>query len=200
MIRILLVDDEALLRGAIGALLEIEHDIRVVAEASDGESAVRLAGEHDPDVVVLDLEMPGIDGIDAATRIRESRPEQAIVILTRHGRPGVLRRALRAGVRGFLSKAVDPGELARVIERVHAGQRYIDAEISTAAMMDDNPLTERELEVLRLSGEGLAIREIGTRLHLASGTVRNYISAAMQKCGAANRYEAARIARERDWL
>ncbi|HEV7950418.1 MAG TPA: response regulator transcription factor [Glaciihabitans sp.] len=200
MITVLLADDENLLRGALAALLDLEGTIEVVAQAESGTEAVALAATHRPDVVLLDLEMPGMDGIDAATTILAQRPDQAIILLTRHGRPGVLRRALAAGVRGFLSKSVDPERLARIIADVHAGQRYIDSEISTAAMMDDCPLTERELDVLRLTVDGLSVREMGSRLHLASGTVRNYLSAAMQKTGTSSRHEAGRIAHQRSWL
>jgi two-component system response regulator DesR len=183
VIRVLLADDETLLRRAIASLLDLSDEIEVVAQAADGLEAVALAAEHEPDVVLLDLEMPGLDGVDAAARILEGRPGQAVVLLTRHGRPGVLKRALAAGVRGFLPKSVDPDELARVIVHVHGGRRWIDADISAAAMIDDCPLTERELDALRLTTEGFSVREIGARLHLASGTVRNYLSAAMQKTG-----------------
>lgn len=199
-ITVLIADDENLLRGAIASLLDLQERITVVAQADNGASAVTLAAEHRPDVVLLDLEMPGRDGIDAATAILAHRPEQAIILLTRHGRPGVLRRALKAGVRGFLGKTVDPDHLAAVIADVHAGQRYIDSEISTAAMIDDCPLTDRELDVLRLTAEGYSVRDMVPRLHLAAGTVRNYLSSAMQKTGTGSRHEAARVARERSWL
>lgn len=200
MIRVLLADDETLLRRSIAALLDLSDTVEVVAQAADGTEAVALAAFHQPDVVLLDLEMPGMDGIDAAIAILGERPDQAVVLLTRHGRPGVLRRALRAGVRGFLPKSVDPDELERVIVQVHGGRRYIDADISASAMMDDCPLTERELDTLRLTTDGSSVREISARLHLASGTVRNYLSSAMQKTGSSSRHTAARVARERGWL
>ncbi len=200
MIRVLLADDETLLRRSIAALLDLSDTITVVAQAADGAEAVALAALHEPDVVLLDLEMPGMDGIDAAIAILGRRPDQAVVLLTRHGRPGVLRRALRAGVRGFLPKSVDPDELERVIVQVHDGRRYIDADISASAMMDDCPLTERELDTLRLTTDGFSVREISALLHLASGTVRNYLSSAMQKTGSSSRHAAARVARERGWL
>lgn len=200
MIRVLIADDETLLRSAIASLLNMSEKLEIVAQAPDGAEAVALAAEHDPDVVLLDLEMPVLDGIEAARRIIARRPEQAVVLLTRHGRPGVLRTALAAGVRGFLPKSVDPGELERVIIHVHGGRRWIDADISAAAMIDDCPLTARELGVLRLSADGLSVREISDRMHLASGTVRNYLSSAMQKTGGASRHAAARIATERGWL
>jgi len=200
VIRVLIADDETLLRSAIASLLAMSEKLEIVAQASNGAEAVALAAEHEPDVVLLDLEMPALDGIEAARRIITHRPEQAVVLLTRHGRPGVLRTALAAGVRGFLPKSVDPGELERVIIHVHGGRRWIDPDISAAAMIDDCPLTSRELGVLRLSTDGLSVREIGDRLHLASGTVRNYLSSAMQKTGGASRHAAARIAIERGWL
>lgn len=200
VIRVLIADDEKLLRSAIASLLDMSEALAIVAQASDGAEAVALAAEHDPDVVLLDLEMPRLDGLEAARRIIARRPEQAVVLLTRHARAGVLRTALAAGVRGFVPKSVDPGELERAIVHVHGGRRWIDADISAAAMMDDCPLTDRELDVLRLTTEGLSVREIGDRVHLASGTVRNYLSSAMQKTGAPSRHVAARIATERGWL
>ena len=200
MIRVLLVDDETLLRTALASLLSLSGEIEIVAQAADGLTAVALAQTCDPDVIVLDLEMPGIDGIETVRRIIAARPTQAVVMLTRHGRAGVLRMALAAGVRGFLLKSVDPTELERVIIHVHSGKRWIDAEVSAAAMTDDCPLTDRELDTLRLTTEGLSVREISTRLHLASGTVRNYLSSAMQKTGGSSRHAAARAARERGWL
>lgn len=200
MIRVLIADDETLLRSAIASLLAMSEKLEIVAQAADGAEAVALAAEHDPDVVLLDLEMPVLDGIEAARRIITRRPEQAVILLTRHGRPGVLRTALAAGVRGFLPKSVDPGELERVVIHVHGGRRWIDADISAAAMIDDCPLTARELGVLRLTADGLSVRDISDRVHLASGTVRNYLSSAMQKTGGASRHAAARIATERGWL
>lgn len=200
MIRVLLADDETLLRTALASLLSLSGEIEVVAQAADGLTAVALAETCDPDVIVLDLEMPGIDGIETVRRIIAARPAQAVVMLTRHGRAGVLRMALAAGVRGFLLKSVDPTELERVIIHVHSGKRWIDAEVSAAAMTDDCPLTDRELDTLRLTTEGLSVREISTRLHLASGTIRNYLSSAMQKTGGSSRHAAARVARERGWL
>ena len=200
MIRVLIADDETLLRSAIASLLGMSEELEIVAQACDGAEAVTLAAVHDPDVVLLDLEMPRLDGLEAARRIIARRPQQAVILLTRHARAGVLRTALAAGVRGFLPKSVDPGELERVIIHVHGGRRWIDADISAAAMMDDCPLTERELDVLRLTTDGFSVREISDRLHLASGTVRNYLSSAMQKTGGRSRHVAARIATERGWL
>lgn len=200
MIRIVLADDEALLRSALGSLLPLKADIEVVAEAADGAAAVDVVMEHEPDVLVIDLEMPRMDGLAAVEIIRRRRPEQAILMLTRHARPGVLRRALKLGVRGFVSKAAHPALIAEVIETLHAGRRWIDPEISALAVLDDSPLTERELDVLRETLEGYSVAEIAGRLHLAEGTVRNYLSNAMHKTQTHNRREAARYARAREWL
>lgn len=205
MIRVLIADDETLLRMALATLLGLEPDIEVVAQAGDGVEALELEAAHEPDVVLLDLEMPGPsgdgpDGVATAEAMLARRADLPIVILTRHARPGVLRRALTTGVRGFLGKTVEPDRLAAVVRDVHAGRRYIDAEISMAAMLDDCPLTERELDVLRESLDGATVREIAARLHLAGGTVRNYASSAMAKTGAATRHAAARSARERGWI
>src|SRR5690606_6799373 len=129
---------------------------------------------HRPDVLVVDLEMPGVDGLAAVERIRETLPDQVILMLTRHARPGVLRRALRLGVQGFASKSAEPAHIASVIAALHDGRKWIDQEVSAAAIVDDNPLTEREADVLRVTGAGYSVAEIATRLHLAAGTVRNY--------------------------
>lgn len=200
MIRIVLADDEALLRSALASLLPLKADIKVVGEAADGAAAIDVVMEHEPDVLVIDLEMPGMDGLDAVEVIRRRRPEQVILMLTRHARPGVLRRALKLGVSGFVSKAAHPALIAEVIETLHAGRRWIDPEISALAVLDDSPLTDRELDVLRETLEGSSVAEIAVRLHLAEGTVRNYLSNAMHKTQTRNRREAARFARAREWL
>lgn len=200
MISIVLADDEALLRSALASLLPMKADIDVVGEASDGASAVDAVMAHEPDVLVIDLEMPGTDGLSAVEIIRRRRPEQVILMLTRHARPGVLRRALKLGVRGFMSKASHPTLIAEVIEALHDGRRWIDPDISALAVLDDSPLTDRELDVLRETLEGYAVKEIAARLHLAEGTVRNYLSNAMQKTQTRNRRDAARYARSREWL
>lgn len=199
-ISVLLADDEQLIRSALAALLPLNGGIRVIAEAADGIEAVQLAREHRPDVVVMDLDMPRMDGLRAATEMHRERPHQIIVLLTRHARPGVLRRALKVGVRGFLSKAADPALIAEVIVAVAGGQRWVDPSIAALAMTDDCPLTEREIDVLRETGEGYAVIEIARRLHLAHGTVRNYLSSAMQKTQTSTRHDAARYAREHDWF
>jgi two-component system response regulator DesR len=200
MTTVVLADDEALLRKALAALLPMEGDITVLAEAPDGASAVEVTRTHCPDVLVIDLEMPGVDGLDAVRQIRQTRPDQVILMLTRHARPGVLRRALKLGVQGFVSKSAEPAQIAEVIAALHQGRRWIDPEVSARAVMDDCPLTERELDVLRATGEGYSVAESSVRLHLAQGTVRNYLSAAMQKTQTRTRHEAARYAREHDWF
>ncbi|MDO8187758.1 response regulator transcription factor [Conexibacter sp. JD483] len=200
MIRILLADDEDLIREALAALLGLEHDLEVVAQAGDGERAVALAAASQPDLVVLDLEMPVFDGVEAARRILLAR-QVPIVLLTRHARPGVLRRALANGVRAFVPKTTPADRLARILRDVHGGGRYVDPEIAATALTEDAcPLTERELELLRLVREGLSASAIAAAAHLAPGTVRNYTSSAMAKLGAPTRADAARIAWEEGWI
>ncbi|MFD9867574.1 response regulator [Streptomyces niveus] len=200
MTSVVLADDEALLRKALAALLTLEDGITVVAEAHDGESAVRATLRHRPDVLVIDLEMPGVDGLGAVERIRRERPDQVVLMLTRHARPGVLRKALRLGVQGFVSKSAEPAHITSVINTLHGGRRWIDPDVSALAVVDDCPLTDREIDVLRATGDGYSAAEIAGRLHLAEGTVRNYLSHAMQKTQTRTRHEAARYAREHDWL
>ncbi|MEV4278841.1 response regulator transcription factor [Actinoplanes xinjiangensis] len=200
MTTVVLADDEALLRKALAALLPMEADITVLAEAADGAAAIEATLRHRPDVPVIDLEMPGVDGLAAVAEIRRARPAQVILMLTRHARPGVLRRALKLGVQGFVSKSAEPAHIATVIGTLHAGRRWIDPDVSALAVIDDCPLTDRELDVLRVTGEGYSVAEIADRLHVAQGTVRNYLSNAMQKTQTQTRHEAARYAREHDWM
>ncbi|GAB3543763.1 two-component system response regulator DesR [Actinopolyspora lacussalsi] len=200
MTTVVLADDEALLRKALASLLPLEGEITVLAEAEEGETAVRTTLYHRPDVLVIDLEMPGVDGLGAVSSIRHERPDQVILMLTRHARPGVLRKALKLGVQGFVSKSAEPAHIASVIATLHEGKRWIDPEVSALAVVDDCPLSDRELDVLRVTGEGYSVADIATRLHLAEGTVRNYLSSAMQKTQSRTRHEAARYAREHDWL
>ena len=197
---VVLADDEALLRKALAALLPLEGGVTVLAEAGDGEAAVRATLRHRPDVLVIDLEMPGVDGLGAVSAIRDERPEQVICMLTRHARPGVLRKALKLGVQGFVSKSAEPAHIATVIATLHAGRRWIDPDVSTLAIVDDCPLTDREIDVLRATRDGYSAADIAARLHLAEGTVRNYLSNAMQKTQTRTRHAAARYAREHDWL
>ncbi|RLK59232.1 response regulator transcription factor [Actinokineospora cianjurensis] len=198
MIRVVLADDEDLIRGALAALLELEPDISVVAQASDGAAAVAAVGVHSPDIAVLDLEMPRLDGIAAAAEIGAGT---AVVIVTRHARPGVLRRALAAGVRGFVPKTTPAARLAAILRDVHAGARYVDSEIAASALTEDAcPLTARELEVLRHTRTGGSVLDIAAAVHLAHGTVRNYLSSAMTKLNVTSRHDAARLAWEEGWI
>jgi len=200
VIRLLIADDEDLLRSALASLLALEDDLEVVAEASTSTDAVRLAREHGPDVAVLDLEMPPADGLRAAEEITAELPTR-IVLVTRHARPAVLRRALSAGVSGFVPKTTPAARLAEIIRDVAAGRRYVDPDIAASALTEDDcPLTDRELDVLRASRTGASIAEIAAQVHLAPGTVRNYISFAMAKRGAASRHAAAHRAWQEGWI
>ena len=200
MIRVLIADDEDMIRTALAALLGLEDDLEVVAECADGESAVARALELRPDVCLLDLEMPGIDGVEAAARIRQRIPARCVVG-TRHARPGVLRRALGAGVDGFVPKSRPAGDVAAVIREVAAGRRYVDPEIAADALSDErSPLTDRELDVLRAGARGETIADIAASLHLSAGTVRNHVSSILGKLGLATRQQAAITARERGWI
>ncbi|MGW7209368.1 response regulator transcription factor [Streptomyces sp. NPDC054837] len=201
MIRLLLADDEDLLRGALVALLSLEDDLTVVAEAATSTDAVRLTLEHRPDIAVLDLEMPPTDGLRAAEEIRAARQDTHVVIVTRHARPAVLRRALAAGVRGFVPKTTPAARLAEILRDIAAGRRYVDPDIAASALTEDDcPLSERELEVLRAARTGASVAEIAAQVHLAQGTVRNYLSAAMSKLGATTRHAAAHHAWQQGWI
>ena len=200
MIRIVLAEDQKLLLGAIGQLLDLEDDLAVVGRAEDGESARRLVDETRPDIVVADIEMPGMTGLELAEWLREAQPDTRVMILTTFARPGYLRRALDAGVRGYLLKETPAEQLADALRRIHRGERAIAPELALTAFDRADPLTDRERQVLRLAGDGLSNAEIGRRLHLAEGTVRNYLSEAIGKLDADNRIEAWRIARDQGWL
>lgn len=201
MIRLVLVEDEQLTREAVAALLGLEGDLDVVGEAASGEEALDTVRDRRPDVVVLDVELPGMDGADVAERIAASWPGIRCVMLTRHARPGVLRRALSAGAAGFVAKSAPATVLAAAIRRVHAGGRYVDTELAVTALSTrDCPLTGRELEVLRQVSDARTASDIAERVHLSAGTVRNYLSAAMRKLGADTRSEAVRHARDSGWL
>jgi two-component system response regulator DesR len=199
-VRIILADDEHLLRTALAALLPLDGNIEVVGQAENGYDAVTETLRHRPDVLVIDLEMPGMDGLEAVAAIMAEQPQQRVLMLTRHARPGVLRRALKFGVQGFMSKGADPEDMAEVIRKLHSGRRWIAHEVLEASVVDDSPLTDREADALRETREGYSVKDIAERLHLASGTVRNYLSSAMQKTGTATRHDAARAARDRGWL
>ncbi|WP_433478421.1 response regulator [Spirillospora sp. CA-142024] len=201
MIRVLLADDEHLIRGAVAALLGLEPDLEIVAEAGRGDEVAAAVAEHDPDVAVLDIEMPGADGLTVSEELNASGARCAVCILTSFGRPGYLRRAMAAGVRGFVAKDAPTQELAAAIRKIHGGGRYLDAELAAGAMAaGDNPLTAREREILRLTGTGTETARIATRLHLSEGTVRNYLSTAMAKLGESNRAAAFQAAREMGWI
>lgn len=199
-IRLLIADDEHLIRGALEALLGLEPDIEVVASADNGVTAAELALETRPDICLLDLEMPQADGLEAAARIL-STVSTRVIIVTRHARPGVLRRALATRVSGFVPKSTPAGELADVIRDVAAGKRYIDPDIAAAALTAERcPLTDRELDVLRVSRTAVGVQQIAEQLHLAAGTVRNYLSSAMTKLDAASRHDAAERAWQQGWI
>ena len=199
-IRVLVADDEVLIRGAVEALLALEEDLEVLPGISDGIAAVAAAQEHRPDVCLLDLEMPGLDGVEAARQILRSVPTK-VVIFTRHARPGVLRRALAEQVSGFVPKSTPAEELAVVLRQVVAGRRYVDPEIAASALTAErSPLTERELDVLRAGRDAARVEDIAAALHLAPGTVRNHVSNAIGKLGVRTRQEAERAAWEAGWI
>ena len=199
-IRVLVADDEVLIRGAVEALLALEEDLEVLPGISDGIAAVAAAQEHRPDVCLLDLEMPGLDGVEAAQQILRSVPTK-VVIFTRHARPGVLRRALAEQVSGFVPKSTPAEELAVVLRQVVAGRRYVDPEIAASALTAErSPLTERELDVLRVGRDAARVEDIAAALHLAPGTVRTHVSNAIGKLGVRTRQEAERAAWEAGWI
>ena len=201
IISVVLADDELLLREAIMTLLDLDDDIDVVGTAQDGEEAVEVTGRLRPDIAVLDLEMPKLDGLEVTTAIHNASENTRVVLLTRYARPAVLRRALDAGVLAFVTKATSMKELPHILRTVHGGGRYVDGMVATAALSEsDCPLTDREIDVLRESLDGSTVRVIAERTHLAQGTVRNYLSAAMTKLGAETRVSAARIAWSEGWI
>lgn len=200
MIRLVLAEDQAMVRGALAALLGLESDLAVVAEAGDGDAAWQAVLAHRPDILVTDIEMPGLSGLDLAQKLQGAGAATRVVILTTFARAGYLRRALDAGVRGYLLKDAPSQQLAAALRQVQAGGRVIDPQLAVAAWGEEDPLSERERQVLRLAGEGVRSADIAERLHLSQGTVRNYLSEAIGKLGAANRIEAFRLARQRGWL
>ena len=200
-IRILLAEDQAMVRGALSALLRLEEDLNVVAEVSRGDEVLPAALNFRPDVALLDIEMPGGDGLRAAQELHKRLPDCRIVILTTFGRSGYLRQAMESGAVGFLLKDAPADQLAVAIRRVMGGERVVDPDLALSALSDgDNPLTPRERDVLRASLEGANITDIATQLYLSEGTVRNHISAAIQKLNAHNRMEAAQFAKAKGWL
>ncbi len=201
MIRVLIAEDQAMVRGALASLLSLEDDIEVAAEVERGDRVLEQARATDPDVAVLDIEMPGLDGIAAAALLAREQPGVRTMILTTFGRPGYMRRALDAGATGFLLKDAPASELAAAIRAVAAGRHAIDHELAAQALAEgDSPLTPREHEVLAAAAEHATAAEIAAAIHLSEGTVRNYLSAAMQKLGARNRREAIERATAKGWL
>jgi two-component system response regulator DesR len=200
-IRVLLAEDMNMVRGALVALLNLEDDLEVVCELERGDEIVAAAHKYSPDVAIIDIDLPGMDGLTAASRLHEKLPSCRTLILTSMGRPGTLRRALTAQVNGYLLKDAPPRELANAVRCVAAGRRAIDPQLALAAWGGtETPLTERETEVLRLAAEGAEAKEIAKRLHLSAGTVRNYLTAIVTKLNARNRVDAIRIARDAGWL
>jgi len=200
MIRVLLAEDQAMVRGALSALLALESDIEVVGSAADGEAAWRELQRLKLDVLVTDIEMPGLTGLELAQRVQRHALPIKVVIVTTFARAGFLRRALDAGVSGYLLKDAPAEQLAEALRTVHRGGRAIDPQLALEAWSEADPLSDRERQVLRLAGEGLAASDIAARLSLSHGTVRNYLSEAIGKLGVGNRIEAYRLARQKGWL
>lgn len=200
LIRVVLAEDQAMVRGALSALLKLEGDIDIVAEVGDGASALAAVAEHAPDILLTDIEMPLLSGLDVAMRLRAEQSPVRVVILTTFARSGYLKRALKAGVRGYLLKESPASKLADSLRLVASGARAVDPELALEAAYDDDPLSDRERQVLKLAGEGMAANEIAERLHLSHGTVRNYLSEAISKLNVSNRIEAYRHARNKGWL
>ena len=200
-IRLLLADDQALVRGALAALLDLEPDLEVVAEVASGAEVVRAATEHRPDVALLDVEMPGLDGIEATRQLKQALPATRVLIVTTFGRPGFLRRALQAGADGFLVKDTPARQLAEAVRRVHSGLRVVDPVLAADSLVaGESPLTGRESDVLRAARDGASVATIAGRLFLSEGTVRNHLSSAIGKTGSSNRAEAVRVADLNGWL
>jgi len=200
-IRLLLADDQALVRGALAALLALEPDLEVVSEVGSGDEIVAAAGVHRPDVALLDVEMPGMDGIEATQALKRAHPGTRVLIVTTFGRPGYLRRAMQAGADGFVVKDTPARQLADAVRRVHAGLRVVDPLLAADSLTaGHSPLTARESDVLRAARRGASVASIAAGLHLSEGTVRNHLSSSIGKTGATNRTEAVRIADENGWL
>ncbi len=200
-VRVLLAEDQAMVRGALSALLSLEEDIEIVAEASRGDDVLPAALDALPDVALLDIEMPGGDGLSAATALKERLPSCRVIILTTFGRSGYLKRAMESGALGFLLKDAPASELSSAIRRVMEGERVVDPALAASALSErGNPLTDRERDVLFASADGATIGDVAARLYLSEGTVRNYLSTAIKKLGVRNRVEAARLAERKGWL
>ena len=201
VIRLLLADDQALVRGAMAALLDMEPDLTVVAEVGRGDEVVAAAVQHKPDVALLDVEMPGLDGVAAARALRAALPACRVLMVTTFGRAGYLKQAMAAGASGFIVKDTPARQLADAVRRVHEGLRVVDPALAAQSLAQgDSPLTEREADVLRSARDGGTVADIARELHLSEGTVRNHLSSAIGKTGTTTRAEAARVAEERGWL
>ncbi|HEY2764130.1 MAG TPA: response regulator transcription factor [Pseudonocardiaceae bacterium] len=201
MIRVLLADDQALVRGALAAMLGLESDIEVVAEVGSGDGVLDAARRTVPDVALLDVQMPGLDGLAAAAQLRKTLPGCRVIICTTFGRPGYLSRAMAAGAAGFVVKDAPPEQLVDAVRRVHAGLRVVDPALAAESLANGaSPLTVREHDVLVAAADGGTVSDLAGRLHLSAGTVRNHLSAAIGKTGARTRAEAVRIAEEHGWL
>jgi two-component system response regulator DesR len=201
VIRVLLAEDQAMVREALAALLTLEGDLEVVAQVARGDEVVDAARATEPDVALLDIEMPGGDGLAAAAKLADKAPDVRTVILTTFGRPGYLRRAMESGAMGFVLKDAPASELASAVRRVMAGERVLDPALAAAALADgESPLTPRETEVLGAARGGEPVADLAARLELSAGTVRNYLSSAMQKLGAHSRAEAVKVAEDKGWL
>lgn len=200
-IRVLIADDQAMVRGGLAALLDLEIDLSVVAEVGRGDEVVAAAVQAQPDVVLMDVEMPGRNGIQATADLRAALPEVRVLIVTTFGRPGFLRRAMQAGAQGFVVKDTPARQLAEAVRRVHSGLRVVDPRLATDSLIGgDSPLTERETDVLVAARSGGSIADIAKIVHLSEGTVRNHLSAAIGKTTARNRADAVRIADVSGWL
>lgn len=199
-IRVVIGEDQGMVLGALAALLEIENDISVVGRGRNGKEALQAVLDHKPDVFITDIEMPEMTGLEVAAELKRRRCPTKVIILTTFARAGYLRRALDAGASGYLLKDMRAEELANAVRRVRQGLRVIDPELAAEAWSEPDPLTDRERQVLRLAGDGMSSGDIAVELNLSEGTVRNYLSEAISKMGAANRVEAARIARTKGWL
>ena len=199
-IRVVIAEDQGMVLGALAALLEIEGDISVVARSRNGKEALTAVLAHKPDVFITDIEMPEMTGLDVAAELKRRRTGTRVIILTTFARSGYLRRALESGASGYLLKDMRAEQLADAVRRVQQGLRVIDPELATEAWAEADPLTDRERQVLRLAGDGMASGDIAAKLQLSEGTVRNYLSEAISKLGAGNRIEAARLARTKGWL
>jgi two-component system response regulator DesR len=199
-IRVVIAEDQGMVLGALSALLEIERDIKVVGRAVNGREALNLTLKHNPDVLISDIEMPEMSGLEVAVELKERGSTARVIILTTFARPGYLRRALQAGAAGYLLKDSPAATLADAVRRAHTGCRVVDPELAAGAWTEDDPLSDRERQVLRLAAEGATSGDIAGRLQLSEGTVRNYLSEAISKLGANNRVDAARVARSKGWL